>query len=118
MAQAGLIGKAMSSAIHATGPGDLVGRVQRDPNYIELERQRTSLGWTLTIIMLLIYFGFIILVAFFKPLMATPVYGVVTLAFPLGLFVIASAIIITGIYVTRANGEFDRLTAKIVEAQR
>ncbi len=99
-------------------PTDLVSRVQRDPNYIELERKRSSLGWTLTIIMLLIYYGFIILVAFFKPLMATPVYGVVTLAFPIGLAVIASAIIITGIYVTRANGEFDRLTAKIVGAQR
>lgn len=97
---------------------DLVSRVQRDPNYIELERARSSLGWTLTIIMLVIYFGFITLVAFFKPLMATPVYGVVTLAFPVGLAVIASAIIVTGVYVTRANGEFDRLTAKIVEANR
>lgn len=108
----------MSSANDAKRLGDLVARVQRDPNYIELERQRTSLGWTLTIIMLVIYFGFIILVAFFKPLMATQVYGVVTLAFPVGLFVIASAITITGVYVTRANGEFDRLTAKVVEAQR
>jgi uncharacterized membrane protein (DUF485 family) len=108
----------MSSANHAPGAGDLVARVKRDPNYIELEKKRSALGWTLTIIMLLIYFGFIMLVAFFKPLMATQVYGVVTLAFPVGLFVIVSAITITGVYVIRANGEFDRLTAKVVKAQR
>lgn len=108
----------MSSALLRPGTNDLVAHVQRDPNYIELERKRGSLGWTLTIIMLVIYFGFIALVAFDKPLMATQIYGVVTLAFPIGLFVIVSAIVITGIYVTRANGEFDRLTAKVVAGTR
>jgi len=97
---------------------DLVSRVSRDPNYIELERQRNSLGWTLTILMLVIYFGFILLVAFFKPLLAIKVYGVVTLAFPIGLFVIVSAIGITGYYVMRANSAFDDLTRKIVEKAR
>ena len=97
---------------------DLVSRVKNDPNYIELETKRNSLGWTLTVLMLVIYFGFIFLVAFQKPLLATKVYGVITLAFPLGLLVILSAICITGFYVLRANGEFDRLTARIVEAAR
>jgi uncharacterized membrane protein (DUF485 family) len=97
---------------------DLVSRVKNDPNYIELERQRNKLGWTLTILMLVIYYGFIMMVAFFKPFLSIKVYGVVTLAFPIGLFVIASAIGITGYYVLRANSEFDRLTRKVVEAAR
>ncbi len=97
---------------------DLVSRVKNDPNYIELEKKRNSLGVTLAVLMLVIYFAFILLVAFFKPLLATPVYGVVTLAFPVGLFVIVSAIGITGFYVSRANSEFDTLTKKIVEAAR
>jgi uncharacterized membrane protein (DUF485 family) len=97
---------------------DLVSRVKSDPNFIALEAKRNGLSWTLTIAMLVIYFSFILLVAFFKSIMAIKVYGVVSLAFPIGLFVIGSAIGITGIYVTRANGEFDRLTRKIVENAR
>jgi len=94
---------------------DLVSRVKNDPNYIELEKKRNSLGWTLTIAMLVIYFIFIFLVAFEKDLLSIMVGSVMTLALISGLFVIASAIIITGIYVARANSEFDALTRKIVE---
>lgn len=108
----------MSSAKNTATPNDLVRRVQNDPNYIELERARNSLGWTLTIVMLVIYSAFILLVAFDKSLLAIKVYGVITLAFPVGLFVILSAIGITGFYVSRANSRFDHLTRKIVEAAR
>lgn len=97
---------------------DLVSRVRSDPNYIELEQKRSGFGWTLAIVMLLIYFSFIFMVAFFKPILAIKVYGVITLAFPVGLFVIVSAIAITGIYVSRANTEFDRLTRLVVEKAR
>ena len=40
--------------------------------------------------------------------------GPFTLAFPLGLGVIAAAILLTGVYVVRANSEFDRLTREVV----
>jgi uncharacterized membrane protein (DUF485 family) len=65
--------------------------------------------------MLAIYFVFIYLVAFQKGLMATPVSGVITLGFPLGVFVIVSAIVLTGLYVLRANTQFDRLTEQVVD---
>jgi uncharacterized membrane protein (DUF485 family) len=97
---------------------DLVSRVKSDPNYIELETKRNSLGWTLTILMLVIYFGFIFLVAFQKDLLAIKVYGPVTLALVLGFIVIICAIGITGTYVMRANTIFDALTRKIVERAR
>ena len=41
-------------------------KIKQDPNYQELVRRRSSLGWTLSLIMLVIYFGFILLVAFAK----------------------------------------------------
>jgi uncharacterized membrane protein (DUF485 family) len=91
--------------------------VRDNPDFVELERTRGRLGWTLTAIMLVIYFGFIFLVAFAPGLMATPVFGIMTLGFPLGLFVILSAIALTGFYVLRANAAFDRLTARIAGAQ-
>ena len=64
--------------------------------------------------MLIAYFAFIFLVAFGGTLVATPVWGVVTLAFPLGLGVIILAILLTGIYVIKANGEYDELTRQLV----
>jgi len=91
-------------------------RIASTPEFIELVTKRRSLGWTLTIIMLVIYYGFIALVAFAPATIGQNVGGAVTLGLPLGIAVILSAIILTGIYVGRANGEFDRLSNQIVAA--
>jgi uncharacterized membrane protein (DUF485 family) len=86
-------------------------RVLQSPKFQELVRQRTRFAWTLSILMLVIYFGFILLVAFAKPLLATKIGGGVTsLGILLGLGVIISAFVLTGIYVYRANNYFDELT--------
>jgi len=91
-------------------------RIRSHPAYEELVRKRTSFGIVLTIIMLVIYFGFVMLIAFDKSLLATPIgTGVTTIGIPLGVFVIVSAFILTGIYVRRANSEFDALTRQISE---
>ena len=97
---------------------DLVSRVKTDPNFIELEAKRGVFGWGIAIAMIVIYFAFIIMVAFFKDALSIEVYGVITLAFPLGIVVLFSAFALVGIYVVRANGEFDDLTKKIVEKAR
>ena len=39
-------------------------KIEQDPNFQELVRRRSALGWTLSLIMLIIYFGFILLVAY------------------------------------------------------
>jgi uncharacterized membrane protein (DUF485 family) len=97
---------------------DLVGRIRQNPKYIELVEKRSRFSKTLAVIMLAIYFVFIFVVAFLPGVMGINVGGVVTLAFPFGLAVMASAVVVTGIYVVRANGEFDRLTREIVEETR
>jgi uncharacterized membrane protein (DUF485 family) len=57
----------------------------------------------------LAYYGFILLVAFDKPFLARKLgSGVTTVGMPLGVAVIVFTIVITWIYVRRANGEFDR----------
>ena len=86
-------------------------RLLRSPRFQELVRQRTKFAWTLSIVMLVIYFGFILLVAFAKPLLATKIGdGVTSLGIILGLGVILSAFVLTGIYVQRANSRFDEMT--------
>jgi uncharacterized membrane protein (DUF485 family) len=94
-------------------------KIEQDPNYQELVRRRSSLGWTLSLIMLVIYFGFILLVAYAPKFLGTPLgTGVTTIGIPIGLFVIFAAFLLTGIYVSKANSKYDPLIRKIVGANR
>ena len=89
-------------------------RIAQNPHFKELVHERTRFGWTLTIIMLVVYFGFIGLIAFDKALLAMKVGSATTsLGLILGVAVIVLAFILTGIYVQRANGRFDQLTADL-----
>ena len=91
-------------------------RIEANPKYHELKRKRNSFGWMLTVLMLVVYYGYIALIAFNKPFLAQPIgAGVTTLGIPIGMGVIVFTILITGIYVRRANGEYDRLTAEILK---
>ena len=67
--------------------------------------------------MMIVYYGFILLVAFNKEFLTQKLgAGVITVGMPVGLFVIVFTIVITGIYVRRANSEFDDLTEEIKKA--
>lgn len=101
-----------------TMPPDMAERIRRSPAFAELERRRGRFSWTIAIVMLAVYYGFILLVAFAKDLLDMSVGGSLTLAFPLGLAVIFIAILLTGLYVLRANGEYDDLTRQIRESVR
>ena len=96
-----------------TGTSGTAG-ITNDPAFQELIAKRNSLARSLSVVMMAIYLGFILLVAFDKPLLATKIGGGTTsLGIVLGLVVIAAAIVLTGFYVARANGRFDQLTAKL-----
>jgi uncharacterized membrane protein (DUF485 family) len=98
-----------------TPPGRPDAALRAHPAFAPLVQGRNRLALTLTITMLLIYFGFIGVVAFAPGIMAIPISTTVTLGFALGLAVILAAIALTGLYVLRANAEFDRLTRRIAE---
>ena len=92
-------------------------RIAALPKYQELKAKRTSFGIWLTVAMMVVYYGFILLVAFNKPLLASRLGdGVMTLGMPIGLAVIIFTIVITAIYVRRANREFDSLSEAINKA--
>ena len=96
---------------------DLVHAIKSNPKYHELVSKRTKFAWILAILMLLIYYGFILIIAFNKEFLSQQLWegSITTVGIPIGLGVIISAFILTGIYVFRANSEFDRLTAEIKE---
>ena len=96
-----------------------LAKIEQDPNYQELVRRRSSLGWMLSLFMLIIYFGFILLVAYAPKFLGTPIgTGVTTIGIPIGLSVIIAAFLLTGIYVRKANSSYDTLIRKIVEDNR
>ncbi len=96
---------------------DLVQRVVSNPKYQELKAKRSSFGWMLTWAMMIVYYGFIALIAFDKSFLAQKMgSGVTTIGIPIGFGVIVFTVIITAIYVRRANSEYDDLTAAITKA--
>ena len=96
---------------------DLVTRIASHPKYQELKAKRTSFGWWLTLAMMVVYYGFILLVAFNKEFLSQRIGdGVMTIGMPIGVGVILFTIVITAVYVRRANSEFDDLTAAVAKA--
>lgn len=91
-------------------------RVSGNPTFQTLVAERTRFGWILTAVMLVVYFGFIGLIAFDKALLATKVSGTTSLGLVLGVGVIVVAFILTGIYVARANTRFDRLAGELTRS--
>ena len=95
---------------------DLAQRIARNPKYQELKAKRSQFGWLLTVLMLIVYYGFIMLVAFNKPFLFQKIgAGVTTIGMPIGLAVIIFTVVITGIYVRRANREFDALSDDVAK---
>ncbi|MCE9673446.1 DUF485 domain-containing protein [Myxococcus stipitatus] len=69
-------------------------------------RWRVAAG--LTVATLVAYFGFILLVAFDKPLMGQQLTPGLSVGILLGAVVIVAAWALTGIYMLWANGKYDR----------
>ncbi|WP_175968142.1 DUF485 domain-containing protein [Burkholderia sp. BCC0322] len=94
----------------------LVKKIEAHPKYAQLKRRRNTLGVCLTVLMLIVYYGYIALIAFDKSFLAQPVStGVTSVGIPVGMAVIVFTVVITGIYVRRANNEYDQLTQDILQ---
>ncbi|WP_406706519.1 DUF485 domain-containing protein [Sodalis sp.] len=83
-------------------------RIQSNPRFQELVSKRQRFALLLALIMLVLYYGFILLIAFAPDWLGTPLHPGTSVTLGIGLIV--ASFILTGIYVIRANGEFDRLT--------
>lgn len=95
----------------------IASKIQNDPKYHRLVKQRDSLAWMLTVIVCVIYFGFILMVAFAGDFLTQPISAtsVIPIGMPIGVGVILASCILTGLYVSRANNTFDPLTKEIIE---
>jgi uncharacterized membrane protein (DUF485 family) len=80
---------------------------ERDLPLEALAAARWRVAIALTIAMMVVYFGFILLVAFNKPLLGTLLARGLSLGMLLGAVVIVTAWILTWIYVRWANTHYD-----------
>jgi uncharacterized membrane protein (DUF485 family) len=97
-----------------------LSRVTNDPRFRQLVARRSRFAWTLAVVMLAIYYGFILIIAFAPALLGIPLApgAVTTIGIPVGVLIIVAAFVLTGIYVRRANAEFDALNQQIIEGSQ
>ena len=93
---------------------ELVERIESNPKYKELVSKRNSLGIKLSIFVIVMFYAYILVIAFNKELLAAKIGdGITTIAFPIALAILVISFITTLIYVRRANTEFEDLTTQI-----
>ncbi|MDP3582651.1 MAG: DUF485 domain-containing protein [Ignavibacteria bacterium] len=85
-----------------------VVEIVNSEKFKELVRKRLRFSITLTVIMLVVYFGFILVIAFNKELLAIKIGEYLTLGIPIGMGIILFAWILTGIYTRWANKTYDK----------
>jgi len=93
---------------------ELVERIENNPKYKELVSKRNSFSIKLGVFVLVMFYAFILTIAFNKEVLATKIGdGVTTVAFPIALAILVISFLTTLVYVKRANGEFEDLTNDI-----
>ncbi|AXH14208.1 DUF485 domain-containing protein [Malaciobacter mytili] len=95
---------------------ELVNKIKANPKYQELVSKRTSFALKLGIFVLVMFYAYILTIAFNPSIMGMKTGdGVMTIGFPIGAAIIIISFFTTLIYVKRANGEFEDLTNAIKE---
>jgi len=91
--------------------------ILQDPDFKELSRQKFTISIILTVLELVLYFGFIALIAFNKPFLAQKLSAGVatTIGIPIAVGTIVFSWVFTGIYIYWANTKYDVLVNKVKE---
>jgi len=95
-----------------------VASVLEKEKFRQLVRRKWIISLSLTAVMLVIYFGFILVLAFDKDLLTARLGAGMTLGLLVGLGVILAAWVLTGIYVAWANTSYDRTVNEILEEEK
>lgn len=95
----------------------MYSKMRQNPKFKELVSRRSRFAWTLSAIVLVAFYGYILMVAFSPASLAQPVApgATLTVGIVAELSMFIGFWVLVALYVRRANGEFDQLTAEIVE---
>lgn len=91
-----------------------IQQISQHPDFIQLVRRKQNLYWSLSLAMLVIYYGFVLLVAFSPSTLGQSLSGgVTTVGMLVGVVIVLLAFALTGFYVCRANHVIDPLNEKL-----
>lgn len=92
-------------------------RIEESPRFKDLVARRERFAWRLSAVMLGLYFSYILLIAFAPHSLGRQISAgsSVTWGMPIGIGLIVIAFVLTGVYVRRANGEFDSLNQALLD---
>lgn len=99
------------------GKDDLSRGLSIDPNFKALVRERFKLRLILSVMVILLYFSFMLLVAFWPASLASQIIpgSIVSAGIMSGISLIVLSIAFTAIYVIRANTRFERLAQQVLK---
>lgn len=89
--------------------------ILQDEDFKSLSSQKNTISIILTILELVLYFGFIALIAFNKPFLSQKLSDAITVGIPIAVGTIILSWILTGIYIRWANSKYDVLVKKVKE---
>lgn len=98
---------------------ELYQSIRSNPKYQDLIRRRGQVAWSLALITMCLFFGFILVAALNPAVLATPVIGISTLAVVVGALMPVYLWIVTSIYIRITSQDYDKITEQIArEANR
>ncbi|HJU74552.1 MAG TPA: DUF485 domain-containing protein [Gemmatimonadaceae bacterium] len=86
---------------------------EHDRHFRALTQRHGAFAATLTVAMIVLYFGFILLIAYNKPLMARLLAPGLSVGILLGALVIVISWLLTWVYVRWANTHYDTAVDKL-----
>ena len=99
-----------------TSQSAVYARIRRNPRFAELVSKRQGFATLLSVIVLTIFYGFFMVVAFTPNVIGQRLSegSYLTVGIAAELFMFIFFWLLTAFYVKRANGEFDEITAEII----
>ena len=92
-------------------------KIRANPKFAELVGKRTRFAILLSLVVLVPYYSFMLLVSLQPQIFAAKISegSVITIGWPIAALIVIGGWLLTGVYVNRANGEFDRITAEVLK---
>ncbi len=92
--------------------------ILNDADFKSLSGQKNTVSLVLAVLELVIYFGFVALIAFNKPFLSAKLSGAITIGIPVAVGAILLSWLLTGVYILWANNKYDVLIKKVRDKAR
>lgn len=89
-----------------------------DADIKSLSEQKNTISLVLAVVELVLYFGFVALIAFNKPFLSAKLSGAITVGIPVAVGIILLSWMLTGVYILWANKKYDVLVKKVRDKAR